>query len=93
MQNVYGSNLLPQTKKAVRDRVKQILTEEMAAAIDSLGCCLFTAAACGPEDYAKLLADATGKTCLPKAIVHSGAAILQLERALRCCNGQRACDG
>lgn len=93
MQNVYGSNLLPQTKKAARDRVKQNLTEEMAAAIDSLGCCLFTAAAYGPEDYAKLLADATGKTCLPKAIVHSGAAILQLERALRCCNGQRACDG
>lgn len=81
LQQAYGAPV-PPVQKTARERVKQKLTPEMTAVVDSLGGCLFSASAFAPEDYAKMLAEATGEVFSPEELLQSGAEILQLERRI-----------
>lgn len=75
----YGTEPVPPAPK----RSKQNLPAEMAAVVDSLGCCLFAAAAFRPEDYAGMLTEAVGEDFSPEELMRAGAQILQLEQRIQ----------
>lgn len=63
-----------------KTRAKQQLPEEIAAVLDSIGSCLFSASAFSIEDYANMLTDATGEKFSPEELGRIGKQILELEQ-------------
>jgi aldehyde:ferredoxin oxidoreductase len=57
-----------------------ILYQDLSALIDSLGLCMFTIFALGPEHYANLLSSVTGEPLDGKEILSIGERIWNLER-------------
>lgn len=74
--------LLYPAGKTARSGLKHCLTPELAAVIDSLGGCIFTAARFQTEDYARLLSAAVHRDYSEEDIVRTGRAICELECSL-----------
>lgn len=66
-----------------REKVRRKLPEELAAVLDSMGCCLFAAAGMSPGECAELLGTGGGNRHTPESILQSGAEICRMEQSLR----------
>lgn len=66
--------------------------QDLTAAIDSSGLCLFTSFALGGEDYANLLTAATGNTYSVEDVLAAGDRCFNLERLFNLQEGYTAAD-
>jgi aldehyde:ferredoxin oxidoreductase len=66
--------------------------QDLTAAIDSSGLCLFTSFALGAEDYADLLTAATGVTYTAEDVLASGDRSYNVERMFNLAEGYSAAD-
>lgn len=78
-QFYHAPELVQPVGKTARSGLKNRLTPELAAVIDSLGCCIFTAAKLQWQDYAQLLSQAVHRNYSEEEITQIGLDICKLE--------------
>lgn len=85
LQRAYGTEPVVPAKRNARERAKQNVPEELAAVIDSVGGCLFSASAFRVEDYAQMITESTGERFSMDELMEAGTQILQLEQKIASC--------